>query len=221
MSSPVKIEAFIISHETYLSTKLCVATLLSSAEKHLNKITVFNHSKEPYKPIIGAEIVNFPHNPSLTRAWNTAIGMSQTEWTLISNDDIVFDNGWFEEFLSHHVKGEVWHGASHCFLIHRDCIRKVGWFDEQFLGMYFEDLDYVRRMNEAGVKKCYWQECAMHEKIFHNKVRQGGCFSQHENNLVNHSYFKTKYKSLDLNNFHDKPLFPTPNYHWRTPWLRE
>lgn len=218
MLSPLKIDAFIISHESPHSTEIVVSTLRSSAQKHLNKITVFNHSKNFYETRADINI-HFPHNPSLTRAWNTAIGMSSTDWTLISNDDVMFDNDWFETFLAHHEEGVVWHGASHCFLIHRDCIRKVGWFDEGFLGMYFEDLDYVRRMNHAKVKICYWQLCPMHEKIFHTRIRQGGCFDHHASNKLNYEYFKTKYKSLDLNDFNDAPLFPTTNYHWRTPWL--
>ena len=218
MLLPEKIEAYVVSYNAKDKTQFAVSTLLSSAEKYLSRVTVLNHSQDPYE-IEGARMIHFPYNPSLTRAWNTAIGMSLTDWTLVSNDDIIFDDNWFETFLEHHKKVVVWHGASHCFLIHRDCIRKVGWFDEGFTGMYYEDLDYVRRMNNTKVDICYWQLCPMHTKIFHNRFRNSSCFDAHPSNLANHNYMKTKYKSLDLNNFHDKPLFETPNYYWRTPWL--
>ena len=216
MSLPQKIEAYFVSHESESSTQLAVNSLKQSSDKFLKRVTVLNHSVKDY-PIQGARTIHFPHNPSLTRAWNTAIGMSETDWTLLSNDDVFFDYGWFEEFLNHHESGTLWHGASNCFLIHRDCIRRVGWFDENFLGMYYEDLDYLRRMNEAGIKKCYWQECPMHEKIFHHRLRQGGAL--HSENKINHDYMKTKYENADPNDFFLKPKFKTPNFHWRTPWL--
>lgn len=39
-----------------------------------------------------------------------------------------------------------------CFMVSRECVEKVGLFDEQFLGAYCEDCDYHIRMHKAGVK---------------------------------------------------------------------
>jgi len=44
-----------------------------------------------------------------------------------------------------------------CVLIRREVIEQVGLLDENFF-MYFEDIDYCRRVREAGWKILYWRE---------------------------------------------------------------
>ena len=39
-----------------------------------------------------------------------------------------------------------------CFMIKKETIEKVGWFDEKFYPAYFEDNDYHYRIKQAGLK---------------------------------------------------------------------
>lgn len=63
-----------------------------------------------------------------------------------------------------------------CYLIKRNLLEQVGLFDERFF-LYFEDLDYCRRVNETEWK----MEVVPSAKLYH-KVSQssGGQFSENE-----------------------------------------
>lgn len=75
---------------------------------------------------------------------------------LITNDDIVFGPKTIENMIAkmttakHMVVAADGGEAFSCFLIDRELYAKVGQFDEQFHPAYFEDNDYVRRMQLVG-----------------------------------------------------------------------
>ena len=50
--------------------------------------------------------------------------------------------------------------------IPRPVIHKVGWLDERFTSYGFEDLDYCRRVREAGCKLATWDGCVVDHSGF-------------------------------------------------------
>lgn len=91
---------------------------------------------------------------SLSRCWNQVVILSNTENILILNDDTNVSELFRSEFEPHvgeNLVTTINRSWSH-FLINKDAIRKVGWFDERFLGVGHEDGDYAYRMTMAGIK---------------------------------------------------------------------
>lgn len=108
----------------------------------------------PYGPSeLGQTIL--PSKSSLTELWNWCIMLAPTDWVLICNDDVTFNPGWVE-YLEKQIATDkydmihLFHYGGMC--IHKRLILKCGWFDENFRGGGFEDIDYQLRISEAGLK---------------------------------------------------------------------
>ena len=91
---------------------------------------------------------------SLAKCWNECIVHSKTRYSLILNDDIVFqDPMTIPKIVKKHKEGfpvvhatENWSG----FSIDKALINKIGWFDENFAHSW-EDADYRLRMSKNEI----------------------------------------------------------------------
>jgi len=98
----------------------------------------------------------FPEQRGLAKLWNTLVVHSKQDWCLLLNDDVELDND--EVFTStipslgdkpdlRRINGSFSH-----FLVHKDCLDKIGYFDERLLGFGEEDGDifyrYIETYNE-------------------------------------------------------------------------
>jgi len=91
----------------------------------------------------------------LAELWNWCIMLAPTDWVLICNDDVTFNEGWLDYLEETIATGKydlihLFHYGAMC--IHKSLILKLGWFDENFRGGGFEDIDYQLRISEAGLK---------------------------------------------------------------------
>jgi hypothetical protein len=82
---------------------------------------------------------------SLSKLWNRGIQNSSNDINLVLNDDIEIKPGffdWLDEKISFHnneyfVINDAW-----CyFVMSRDFLNSINWFDERLLGIGWEDLD--------------------------------------------------------------------------------
>lgn len=97
-------------------------------------------------------VTNLEHQ-SLARGWNWLVMMSKCDRILILNDDVSF-NLEFRHNLENLISiPEIYtlNGSWSHFVINKDIIRKVGWFDERFLGVGDEDGDYICRLAMQGI----------------------------------------------------------------------
>ncbi len=105
-----------------------------------------------YKP---RQDIVVPSKSGLAELWNWCVMLAPTDWVLICNDDITFNDGWIE-YLEQQIATDkydmihLFHYGGMC--IHKRLILKLGWFDERFRGGGFEDNDYQLRIYEAGLK---------------------------------------------------------------------
>ena len=120
-------------------------------------------------------------------------------WVLV-NDDAVFEPGALENiadktdteainFLSIMPK---WSG----FVLGEGAVLKAGLFDERFHPIYFEDNDYERRLEQAGVKANFIYATLRHDN---SSTLNSGFYSQ--NDLTygrNHKLFQKKIKDKDF-----------------------
>ena len=97
----------------------------------------------------------------------------QPIWSILANDDIVFDADWFARLSAQvgkrpnalHVNMAYPRNSYSCMVIHRDLIRKIGWWDERFTGMFFEDDDWHLRL-------CEYTHCAPGTRV-HERTADG------------------------------------------------
>lgn len=163
--------------------------------------------------------LSLENHHSLSFCWNQIIISSATEKILILNDDTKITE-LFRYFFESKVVSKgfstINKSWSH-FLISKDIVRKVGWFDERLGGVGHEDADYALRMSLQNVeitdttclgltnlvvdqKNPGWKSIS--KKIAGNKYSQ-----------QNLDFFKTKWLTMDLN-----PEIPREKFTNRLYW---
>lgn len=109
---------------------------------YLNSVTAFL-SKFP-----NTRYLTYDTNQSLAKCWNQLVILSQTEKTIIMNDDTQVTDLFRKEFETKALKNNfsTFNTSWSHFLISKEIIKKIGWFDERLLGVGYEDADYVFRL---------------------------------------------------------------------------
>lgn len=115
-------------------------------EKQQNYLIEINRFLAAYKNI---KTVQFEAPQSLSKLWNVLIINSTTPKTIILNDDLKI-LPWFRKemertnFIVHAIQliNRSW---SH-FIISKQIVSQIGWFDERFPGIGNEDEDYETRL---------------------------------------------------------------------------
>ena len=122
----------------------------------------------------------FPYktNRGLARSWNEGLHLAMEancDAALLLNDDLLFFEGAYVEFcetlkalrnISRDVAYATCHGLESgnspwfgktepqgfsCCAIMRECVAKIGYFDETFWPAYCEDMDFYNRVRMAGM----------------------------------------------------------------------
>lgn len=97
------------------------------------------------------KVYNNGPSDKLSETWNRAIDWSNTDWLMISNDDVFWKNGWYEIFCKKADEGCLLVGCGFsCFLIHKKLVEQIGKFDERLKQAYCEDTDFLLRLIKAG-----------------------------------------------------------------------
>jgi GT2 family glycosyltransferase len=137
--------------------------LLASIDYPIENLVIIDNSgKREYQPVKPDQVKNFwfiqvPHGLGYGGGLNLIVKVTPFApyWVLL-NDDSVLSAGALEKiagqvdteainFLSIYPK---WSG----FVLGEGAVAKAGLFDERFHPIYFEDNDYERRLEAAGVK---------------------------------------------------------------------
>lgn len=96
----------------------------------------------------------------------------------------------FEQLLYSQSKTSYIVGC--CFMIPRKSLDEIGMFDERFVIRYYEDLDYINRILEAGFKV----KMASNNLVFHNRGSTSLKVSGGETNYI---FYDEKWKSSPYN----------------------
>lgn len=112
----------------------------------------------------------------LARNWNQCfiLGLKEFEWILCSQDDVISMKGWFEIVNETNYDFYLAPLGDTRFLLNRQAFRSVGWFDERFSGIGYQDYDYIQRVlalipDSASVID-FWGDVMTHQRIRHNSV---------------------------------------------------
>ena len=99
----------------------------------------------------------FIETRGLCKMWNTGIIISDKENVLILNDDIEIKSPDIFNKTNEHISSEQYHGLTRInnsfshFIVNKDLINKLGYFDERLLGFGEEDGDIVYRLLKINV----------------------------------------------------------------------
>lgn len=96
-------------------------------------------------------------NLGVATSWNLIIEEAAGEPVVIANDDVRLGPMTFDALKFGIESSGYLFVASlgfALFAIRRECVDRIGWFDERFHPAYFEDIDYHRRITLAGVPTC-------------------------------------------------------------------
>lgn len=148
-------------------TKKCLVSLHGCNIDEV--IVVDDGSPLSYEPHYGIFCQRY-ENGGYAAAVNSGLSLSQGDILILGNNDLVFTKGWLQGLLSVLEEGfdiaTCWTGDQDyelepvikeggkfgsLFAMTREVYETVGGFDEQFKG-YFSDLDYRRRVLDAGFR---------------------------------------------------------------------
>lgn len=95
-------------------------------------------------------------NVGLVKAWNQCIINSTTDWVILTCDDMIFDDDWFEVFtkiLKEKPYLEQIHlNSFNCLALHKKTIVRMGWWDERY--RYYPSMEdddwYLRTVEILG-----------------------------------------------------------------------
>lgn len=152
------------------------------------------------------------------------------EWFILTQDDVEFDRGWFvklRDFAASRrqlmqINMAYPKGSYSCIAIRRDLIKQIGWWDERFTGMFFEDDDWHLRLcefakcapgtrvHEGDVDGIFGRlKCAKHNKAIHAaraKDRSRFGFKTALSKETNREFFYRKWACVPSGGWLDKGL---------------
>jgi|SRR3989344_1006889 len=140
---------------------------------------------------------------SLSRCWNQIVILANTEDILILNDDTNVSELFRSEFepeIGKALLTTINKSWSH-FILNKEVVKKVGWFDERFLGVGHEDADYAYRMAISGISLSNIECVGVRNFVAENpnagwqnisKTGTGNKYAE-----VNHEFFNRKWQTSD------------------------
>jgi GT2 family glycosyltransferase len=146
---------------TYTRHDLLVR-MLDTVDTNVGHLIVIDNSGSgvelPDGPWEKMTVLPMPANLGVAASWNLAVKMAhRLPWVMLCSDDVMWPADVPQRFgeLSGEdrlVVSETWpHWCA--FTIGMGVVAKVGLFDEGYYPAYFEDTDYERRMERAGVER--------------------------------------------------------------------
>jgi hypothetical protein len=145
----------------------------------------------------------------LTRLWNELLSQGSGKTTLILNDDLrlypwlrswIEKNSWEENITL--VNGSWSH-----FFISKHVLNAVGWFDEDFKGIGFEDMDYTARCALNGIPidnlSCQYIQHLDHQPLRTSFDTQSATMWGPKYSSMNHDSFFRKWRKCS----HDSGIF--------------
>lgn len=169
-------------------------------------------------------VLTFESHQSLAKCWNLLIIMSSAPRILLLNDDCEVGTNFRNEFESQCGNYE-WlfvNGTFSHFLTSKNVVKKVGWFDERFLGIGHEDGDFIRRcallnypydvnINCPSIKNLQFKEEFV--SFTTKKSERSGNYSSYNERFFNKKWKhadrpKKGYTLIPVTHFNDSPDSP-------------
>lgn len=158
MKEPIKFLVVLPTIVEEIADK-CIASLDDNIK---NNMLIVDNSPNGFAQKYNIRYLHHPENLGVSRSWNIAakeVVDKKLDYLILLSASIIFENGMsdFIESLNtelqpndkqqYCVETQVgWHLVA----IGRATLEQIGYFDENFYPAYYEDTDYIRRMEMAG-----------------------------------------------------------------------
>lgn len=122
---------------------------LAEQEKYLQQITQW---AEPYKNV---KLVTYKEPQGLCTLWNQILIKAPSQKVFLFNEDINVSQSFKNDILSSGILNSEFgliNGSFSHYMLNKSMIKTVGWFDERFPGIGYEDHDYEIRIVLADKK---------------------------------------------------------------------
>ena len=196
-----RLEVFLdsVASSTVKPDKIIV---IDNGRKLLNKPFMFRHDNVN---------IYVPHsNLGVAGSCNQALRMTE-DWWFHCNDDVELESTLIEKmkasistactspslvdeplmYLPDYGVGS----AFTCFMMHKSITDVIGWWDESFFPIYFEDNDFGYRMNLANVRRKVVEGCKYHHhtsSTFHG-LQPDEQTNHHQNFIKLQEYYEKKW----------------------------
>lgn len=146
--------------------------------------------------MVDARVLHLPTNQGVAGSWNLGIKLYPFEsvW-FFSSADTVYKPGTLEK-MSHAKPDAITLNSDfpywQTFAIGEEVVRRIGLFDENLYPIYFEDNDYMKRADDAGIKIEYLAAPVGHDNS--STIRSDENLARQNDRTFsnNNDYFKAK-----------------------------
>ena len=163
-------------------------TMLDSFDHDVDRLFIVDNGGVVRPPHVSGFRANNVHiadpgfNMGVAGSWNFIIKANiQADWWLLGCNDMVLSPGAVaavvEDMEAHHLKPHMarvvmdnessWGNHFGLFALNPQAIDMLGWFDENIYPIYFEDNDYMQRMERA-------RERGFTDTLIPSKTQHGG-----------------------------------------------
>lgn len=126
--------------------------------KYHQSLYVVDNTPDGFAQKYGVPFEHHPENIGISRSWNIgahAVVENDWDYVVIMSGTIVFEKGMNDLVAQMEANAnpyglETQHGW-HLICFKPKVFKQIGYFDENFYPAYYEDSDYIRRMELAGI----------------------------------------------------------------------
>lgn len=126
--------------------------------KYHDNLLLIDNSKEGFAHKYGVKYEHHPQNIGISRAWNIGarkVVRENIDYLVVMSATMVFNDGMQGLVEAMEANTNEW-GLETQHVWHLICLRKkvfetIGYFDENFYPAYWEDTDFIRRMELANI----------------------------------------------------------------------
>lgn len=202
-----------------LTRKDLLYRLLDSIDYPVARLLVIDNGGQDLQWLQAANVeqisvADLRANLGVAASWNLAIRNGyEHDYVLIVSDDVIFPPGALEAYAqlassNRVVLSQTWpHWCA--FAIGMQVVSRVGLFDERFYPAYFEDTDYLARLDAAGIETTTGPE-VVHANSSTLQTAGAG-FETH--NTTSFAHNRDLYEAKQQ--YRDEPELPFDPYLWR------
>lgn len=144
----------------YVTRPDLLVAMLQSIRHPVQDIVIVDNAPDDSCPVVDDSLtIKMHRNAGVSAAWNLIIKTRpRAPWWLICNSDITFGP---DDLATLEAKMDEGHPlvlleSMASFGISRECVKRVGWFDEAtFIPAYCEDNDYIYRTRLMGIEPIF------------------------------------------------------------------
>jgi GT2 family glycosyltransferase len=135
--------------------------MLASIDTPVERLLVIDNGSQqlaqlPVPNVQQTNVADLGFNLGVAASWNLAIKSAyQHDYVMIASDDVIFPSGALDAFAAASGEDRIVLSATWphwcAFSIGMRIVQQVGLFDERFYPAYFEDTDYLARLDVAGI----------------------------------------------------------------------